>query len=249
MQIACYELYEEEKKRNEGKTVDELYYQVYKLSKRRNSFSNLKYTNFVFANNEDNIIAYLHYQTFDKTASGGYGKVEYDFYLVKNNGKYYLQYFNLENLYNVASSCGKNAISNLSRCDEVIVGINTTKYKKYVIKNAMSNKIPICDTELSAIFKDIKQIDFSSLSSYSDYFDYSYATTRIEILDFENKNTFYTDEYVLPKFLPYIQFIEFVFKTCQITNLEKCNLKYIDNFKEAREILVEKTLKSKYYIY
>ena len=61
MQIACYELYEEEKKRNEGKHIGKLYHQVYKLSEHCCDwrYHNWEYTSFVYENTEDNIVVYF----------------------------------------------------------------------------------------------------------------------------------------------------------------------------------------------
>ena len=72
---------------------------------------------------------------------------------------------------------------------------------------------------------------------------------RIEkMLDFKNKTTFYSDEFVLPKFKPYIRFIEFVFEKSKNPELQKCNLKYIDSLEEAEEILIDEMLKREYCI-
>ncbi len=248
MQIPCHKLYEEEKKQNEGKSIGVLYNQVYELSKHCDRYYNWKYTNFVFGNTDDNIVVYFHYKTYGQTARGGYGNIEYDFYVIENNGKYYIRYFNMYRLQSEAAEYGKQAITNLAWCDEMLIGVNTTEYRKYVFETAMSDRIPLDKSELEKNLNAIQQIDFESACGGLDYLEYLYAETKVEMLDFKNKITFYSDEYVLPKFTPCIQFIEFIFEKCKIPCVKKCNLKYIDNLEKAKEIIVDKTIKRKYHI-
>ena len=244
MQIACYKLYEIEKKQNEGKSIGELYHQVYKLSQRIGRYDYLKYTSFVFDTNKDNIVFYLHYKTYGATVNSYKARIEYDFYIIENNGEYYIRYFDMEDLYDKASESGVHSISNLCLCDEALVGLNTKEYKQHVIKNVMSHKIPIDFSELQSSLSDINQEDFESSCGLT----YIRAKTSVEILDFKNKITLCTDEFALPKFAPYINFIELIFKKCKIQYLEKCNLIYTESFENAMEILVEKTIKYKYHI-
>ena len=244
MQIICYDLYEKEKKENEGKSIGELYYQKYNLSNLVERFHNLNYTSFIFSNTTENIVFYLHYNTYDFITKYVSGIIEYDFYIIENNGEYYIRYFNTKDLDEKASMCGEQAILNVSSCDEEIVGINTKKYQKYVINKVMSPKVPIDLVEIETNLQGINKKDFD-LSYGLDYF---HAINTVEILDFKNKITFCTDEYVLPKFAPYINFIEFIFQKCNIPCLKKCNLKYIDSFEEAKEKLIDKTIRKKYNI-
>lgn len=249
MQIACYELYEHEKKQNEGKSIGFLYHQVYELSKHCDRYYNWKYTNFIFANTDDNIVVYFHYKTEGLTADGSHGNIEYDLYVIENNGKYYIRYFNMSHLQSEAAECGKQAITNLAYCDESLIGVNTTKYRKHVFEKSMSDKIYLDKSELEAKLNAIQQIDFKFACGGLDYLEYSYAHTRVEMLDFKNKITFYSDEYVLTKFTPCIEFIEFIFEKCKIPCVEKCNLKYIDNLEKAQAIIIDETLRREYHIF
>lgn len=248
MQIACYELYEEEKKRNEGKHIGELYHQKYKLSEHCIDlrYHNWEYTSFVYENTEDNIIVYFNYTTQGFKASGGHGRIEYNFYIIENNGKYYIQYFDMQELESKASKCGEQAITNLAWCKQTFVGVNTAEYRQYVLDNAISERIPVDKSELEKVLNSIQEIDLEH--TFTDYLEYTYASTKVEMLDFKNKTTFYSDEFVLPKFKPYIRFIEFVFEKSKNPELQKCNLKYIDSLEEAKEILIDKKLKSEYCI-
>lgn len=247
MQIPCPELYEREKKQNEGKSIGELYHQVYKLSQHCDRYYNWKYTNFVFDVTKENILVYFHYRTYGKHEDGGYGRLEYDFYVVESKGEYYIRYFNMWDVQSKASECGKKAISNVAYCDEMLVGVNTKEYQEFVRNECMSSKIPVDKIELECELDKISKTDFSE--SYIDCLEYLYKTTGLEMLDFRNKVTFHTDEYVLEKYSGCIEFVEYVFAKCQIPTLTKCNLQYIESMQKAKEILVEKKIKEKYHIW
>ena len=248
MEIASYESYEQEKKQNEGKPIGQLYYQVYKLGAIGDRYYNWKYTNYLFANTDEKVVFYFHYITQGQTARGGHGKIEYDFYVIEDNGEYYIRYFDMRGLKDKASECGKQAIINLGWSDEALVGVTTPEYRDFVRENAMSEKIPIGKAELEEKLNAIQQIDFDSVWCTLHYLDYLYAATKVEMLDFRNKIAFNTDEYVLPVSAPFINLMEFVFDKCNIPHLEKCNLKYIDSIEEAIEIIIDETIKKKYGI-
>ena len=85
-------------------------------------------------------------------------------------------------------------------------------------------------------------------TNWTLYHEEPYGMVNRYVLDFKNKTTFYSDEFVLPKFKPFIRFIEFVFEKSKNPELQKCNLKYIDSLEEAKAILIDKKLKSEYCI-
>lgn len=246
MQYSSPELYEAEKESNKGTSIGVLYHQKYKLSGNLNRFYNLNLTNFIFENTNDKILVYLNYTTYDNCGAKGYGRLEYDFYVVENSGQYYVQYFDMRDVQSIAATCGKTAISNLAYCHEIFIGSKTAEYKDYIRKNCMSPRIPLDKTVFDNMIDGIASTDFSD--SFLDYVNYLYKTTCVEMLDFVNKITFYSDEYVVPKYLACIQFVEFLFDTCKIPFLNKCNLKSADSIETAMELLVDKTLRQKYHI-
>ena len=248
MQIACYELYEKEKKENEGKSVGVLYHQVYKLAGDPcNRYYNWKYTNFMFDCTNENILVYFHYRTYGVHEDGGHGRLEYDFYVVEKDGDYYIRYFNMWDVHSKATECGKSAISNVAYCNESLVGVMTKEYQEFVRDECMSEKIPVEKAELYCQLDKIGNTDFSE--SYIDCLDYLYKTTGLEMLDFRNKVTFHTDEYVLDKYSGCIEFVEYVFGKCRIPTLSKCNLRFTDSIQKAEEEIVERTIKQKYHIW
>lgn len=248
MQIPCPELYEREKKQNEGKSIGELYHQVYKLGDDPClRYRNWKYTNFIFDSTVENIFVYFHYRTEGMHEDGGFGRIEYDFYVVEKDGNYYIRYFDMWCVESKASECGKSAISNIAWCNEELVGTMTKEYQDFVRNECMSSEIPVDKVELEFELDKIANTDFSD--SYIDCLGYQYRSTRLEMLDFRNKVTFHTDEYVLEKYSGCIEFVEYVFAKCQIPTLTKCNLQYIESMQKAKEILVEKKIKKIYHIW
>ena len=248
MQIACYELYEKEKKENEGKPIGVLYHQVYKLGDDPClRYHKWKYTNFIFDSTVENILVYFHYRTEGMHEDGGFGRIEYDFYVVENDGNYYIRYFDMWDVESKASECGKSAISNVAWCNEGIVGTMTKEYQEFVRNECMSEKISIDKTELEEQLDKIANTDFSD--SFIDCLGYKYRSTHLEMLDFRNKVTFHVDEFVLDKYSGCIEFVEYVFSKCNIPCLSKCNLRFTDSIQKAEEEIVERTIKRKYHIW
>ena len=246
MQISSPRLYEIEKNSNKSTPIGVLYHQKYKLSGSFNRFYNLNLTNFPFENTGDNVLIYLHYRTYDNCGDLGYKRLEYDFYVVENNGSYYIQYFDMWNVQHIAATCGKTAISNLAYCHEIFIGAKTAEYKNYIRKNCMSERIPLNKTELNDAMAKIAATNFSD--SFVDCVNYLYKTTYVEMLDFVNKITFCTDEYVIQKYSACIEFAEYLFAVCKIPFLNKCNLTTVDSIETAMEHLVDKTLRRKYHV-
>ena len=115
MNVTWRRLYKEEKEKNKNIPIGELYGKIYKLSGNIDCFSLWKFTDFVFLNDNDNVLVYLHYRTRDKDESGWWPYFEYDFYVVESNGLYYIQYFNVLGIVDMAKKCGEKAIPILQR--------------------------------------------------------------------------------------------------------------------------------------
>lgn len=245
MQIASYESYEQEKKRNEGKYIGELYSSIYKLESEISRYKMWQYTDFAFENTNENILLCIHIKTRNKY--GDFGRFFYNFYVIEKNEEYYIRYFDLNDTYSFAEEQGKKAINNTWAQYYVDMGIRTKEYKNFIINNKMSNRIIIDKNKFFDKLSKPASIKFED--HWNEFLEYSYATTTVEILDFKNRNAFYTDEYILSKFSPYVDLIEWVVNQCKIPGFNKCNLEYIDTLDEAKEILVDKWLKRQYFIY
>ncbi len=244
MAIALPELYEREKAENKGKNIHWLYDEKYELGYEREILKHLNYTHSFFSE-KDNFIVCLYYSSFCIAKDRRAERIEYNFYIIENNGKYYLRYFNITDAYAKAKEFGTNAISNLAVCDNFKMGIITPEFKKY-IKTIASRKIPLSKDELMDALSNIDESVFDRI--FSDDLTHHNAFTTVELLDFVHKKYFATDDYFLPQYDGLIQLINFIFSKSKITGIDTCNLWRIDSLSEAKERLVDIDIRKSYGI-
>ncbi len=247
MQISCYELYEEEKAKNSGKKAAELFYTKYKLHpKGGGRFHYFDYTDFAIDDSYD-IMLSLYYTTSGELRDGAYGCISYNFYILKNGSNYFLRYYDIKSLENIAIKIGKKTINNIWYISEIAMGRRTKEYRKCALNDVDSNEITLDSNEVESLFKELGKI--ASDEIHYENIDYLYPDTSLEILDYVNHREFYADDYALQKYQGYIDAVQYIIEKSGMKWMKKCDIQYVGSLEEAWEKFVDRHLRSQYMIY
>ena len=195
---------------------------------------------------KEDVIFVLRYQTDDYIEKVGYGLICYDFYIVKREGKYYIKYVDKRELCDVANKISKTRMGNISLGIRYNVGLMTSEYKRYVRYEAMKESSAIIEDEIKDKLKRISKEAFPNNSL--DYLTYRSATTKVQVIDYYNGVHFITYDYILPKYSMIVDMIDYIFEKCNILCLKKCNLKFVENYVEAKKAILFKEIEEEYWL-
>ena len=221
------------------------YHQVYKLGGLQNRYESWYLTDFAIDYLEE-VLLRMHYRTYDVVESGGYGRIEYTFYLVRKDDKYYFKYFNMYSPETEAGKIGRTKILNGAVYEECRIGSMTSEYKRYILENVMRVSHELKKEELMDKLAYIKKADYSEV--YLKGFSYVRATTTFDIIDFYNGNRFYSDDYCVKDFEGIIELSNYIFENCKINELVKNNLVLVKDIKEAQKRVLFEVIEWKYAI-
>lgn len=227
------------------KNVQYEFYQGYKLSSV-DRYIAYNYTDFAIDYEKENVLVYVNYCAFDEYFDGSFGKIHYSFYLIENDGRYYIKYFNVLGLSQIASKCAKKIIDNGLYCEEIPIGLFTKEYRTYVKDNIMKSTMPIEKTEIIEIMKYAENEVYSE--RFLESFGYEGGNIRFDIVDFYNGNRFYADDYALKEYEGIIRLSDFILKKCRIADLQKNKIKTVEKIEEAMEKALMKAIERKYAI-
>lgn len=220
------------------------YHQIWKLDSM-DRYVPYYLTDFAIDTFNEELVFALHYRTYDYHEDGGHGRIEYTFYIVKKDTKYFIKYFNLWDLEDKAEELSKG-IDNIFSYQEIEFGAMTTAYRKFVIDNIMKISPAIDEADMLKHFELIKNTDFSD--SFLEDFKYDRATTKMDMIDYHNGKQFLSDDFILKKYSGVVDFINYIFNKCKIPTLKNCNLKYVDTIEEAQKTILFHEIDWKYSI-
>ena len=167
-----------------------------------------------------------------------------DFYIVENNGDYYIQYFDVLSTSSFAIECAEKFMVTARSCDMCDIGMRTKEYQDFVRKKCMSDRIYVDKKELDVYMDKISKCDISGL--LNETIKYKMRTTHLMMVDYINGIEFLSDDYLLKKYSVFVELFEYVLDKCKICGVKKCNLKYIKSIEKAYKILVDKHLRYEY---
>ena len=193
----------------------------------------------------EDVVFVLRYQTSDYIEKLGYGLICYDFYIVKREDKYYIKYIDKMELCDVANKISEARMGNIALGIRYNIGLMTSEYKRYVRYEVMKESPSISEDEMNDKLKMISKEAFPGHTF--DYFTYKSAITKVQVIDCYNGVHFITHDYILPKYYMIVDMINYIFEKCSIPYLKKCNLKFVDNYTEAKKIILFKEIEEEYW--
>ena len=223
---------------SKGDSVSYLYHNTYKLGSEYN-LPHWEETDPAILD-EENVLMAFYYSKSGNIAgeidgNEWYGWNRFTFYIIENNDKLYIKYFNLRKLGAEAERIALEKFSNIPFAWKESYGRRTTEYKKKLLEEVC--KIVYIDrNEFNEKVNAIKNIDFSE--SFLNFFGYNKALERLNYYDYINKNIFYTDDYCLISYKPCIELFNYILEKCNILHMTKTDIKFFEE--KDRETVMKK---------
>ena len=234
----------EEDKKKALQDID-LAYRERELSDSYFGHGGFKETDCVVDFENEDVVFFLRYKTSDYKEGYGYGLIDYDFYIVKREGKYFIKYVDKMGLCDVAGNVTKSKMGVISWDMRFNIGFMMSEYKRCVRNELMKETPPISEDEMIGKLKMITKEDFPNHTL--EYLTYKGARTKVQVIDLYNGVHFITHDYILSKYSMIVDIINFIFEKCDIPYLKKCNLKFIDSIMEAKKLILFEEIEEEYW--
>lgn len=218
----------------EEKSIGFKYHQEYKLNR---SDRNISWYLTDCCVSFDEKILLQGYYSYNGWFNESYGLNTFMFYVVEKDSNVYLKLCDISKLEEKAEECAYDFFSWVDWYQTIKMGVKLDSYKKYVRDEACIVNIKLDKSEFEKNINKMKEIDFKD--SVSELFGYKSSKARFDCIDFVNKNIFYSDDFYLEKYNPYIEFLDYILKETNIKDIPMQKFKSVNNLEEAMIVAIE----------
>ncbi len=216
--------YVDKLKKKASSDIENSFYNVYELDGDNKRAPDFLMTSFVINPFEEDLVMYIYRNA--RSASDSF----YTLFLVKKETEFFIKCVNMKGLEDKAREfC---SISNCFWCEDITFGKLTSEYKKFVLEEAMKEFGPLNSEEIKSWLSVLGKIDFDKFKY--DMLVLKYPKLSLYVLDYHNGKHFYADDYCLKKYSDIIDFVNYLYKACDIGDSEN-DILGVDNLIDAQE--------------